>query len=155
MLGTRAVPLPQRRIGCQRCRSIRICDIHYCQPPLGDKEKNPAIASQGIGVKEAFAVGDCEALEVLDVSGTRIARLPDSIGRCERLREFSVSCTSIATLPETLEDCERLGRVDVPSMRVVLPSLRRKADFWPDEDEDDEDDDVEDKGEVEGEEKEG
>jgi leucine-rich repeat protein SHOC2 len=58
-------------------------------------------------------LGDCEALEVIEASQSRVGHLPRSIGRLGRLRELHLHGTQLAALPDTVCDLAELRVLDL------------------------------------------
>lgn len=79
--------------------------------------------------REIFGLAD--TLEVLDLSGGSLTRLPDDLGRLRRLRVLFCSGNRFARLPPALGDCPALSQIgfrgtglrEVPG-EALPPSLR-------------------------------
>eukprot|EP00004_Rigifila_ramosa_P004302 TRINITY_DN14703_c0_g1_i1.p2 TRINITY_DN14703_c0_g1~~TRINITY_DN14703_c0_g1_i1.p2 ORF type:complete len:223 (-),score=53.67 TRINITY_DN14703_c0_g1_i1:56-724(-) len=72
-----------------------------------------------------MAITQCAHLEVLDLAGNTIGRVPDAIGNLRRLKQLSVSecaLTEVSSALWSLENLERLG-LDQNVLLDSLPAL--------------------------------
>lgn len=76
---------------------------------------------------------ETDALEVLDLSGNAIERIPPEIGKLHRLKSLSVAANRLTSLPPELFELKSLERLDitgnalrfVPQGIMSLPNLRQ------------------------------
>ena len=67
--------------------------------------------------REVFQLAD--SLEILDLSGNRLDRLPDDLHRLSRLQAIFCSDNRFTELPPALGRCERLDMVGFKACRIV------------------------------------
>ncbi|KAG1347786.1 putative Disease resistance protein RGA2 [Cocos nucifera] len=59
-------------------------------------------------------------LRVLDVSFSKIQRLPHSLGNLTHLRYLNISGTEISVIPETIGNLRNLQRLDISSTKITM-----------------------------------
>ena len=68
------------------------------------------------------AISKCAQLEILSLSRTSLATIPDDIGALAKLRELHLAGTSIAKVPESVDRLLELRTITVPH-RVEIPAV--------------------------------
>lgn len=76
--------------------------------------------SEGLTVFPEEVFGLADTLEVLDLSGNKLCKLPQDFGRLSKLKIFFCSENLFTVLPEVLSDCKMLDIVGFKANKIAV-----------------------------------